>query len=219
MKDCIFCENVEDVLFESDNFYVKIGKGIVCDGHCMIITKQHLDCIAGIDESLVDEFLFLKNKLTNFITENFYKPFVLENGAVMQSVFHAHMHFIPLKSKYYSEVSLINDMALLFLKKNNISYKKINNFFELKDIYKEDGEYLYLEEGDDTFIVETKKNRNFLEEMKTALSYRHFFSRKFGMKEVEDWRFMTEEDLVLDCLKIQETFNKFKDFSNYYGRL
>jgi diadenosine tetraphosphate (Ap4A) HIT family hydrolase len=168
MADCIFCSTKkENIVFNTDNFYVKIGKGIICEGHCMIISNKHCTCIAESCVDFMDEFLFLKEKLIQFLSNNFFEPFVVEHGAVMQSVFHGHMHFIPLKSKEYDKLSLMDEMVLSFIQNNTVVYEKINSFNELVDIFNKDKEYLYFEENKEIYIVRTKHNQNIFDDIET----------------------------------------------------
>jgi len=50
-KDCIFCDRINagtSILFETDNFYVKVGYGISAAGHIMIVSKNHYKCLAEV---------------------------------------------------------------------------------------------------------------------------------------------------------------------------
>lgn len=60
---CIFC-NCEkaDIIYETKNFYIKVGKGIITPGHVMIIPKKHYSAIAEIDKEFVNEYLDLKRE-------------------------------------------------------------------------------------------------------------------------------------------------------------
>lgn len=219
MIDCIFCNKKEDIVFHTNNFHIKIGKGIICEGHCMIIPNKHCSCIAEGCMNFMDEFLFLKEKLIQFLINNFYKPFIVEHGAVKQSVFHGHMHFIPLKSKEYNEVSLINQMVLPIILNSNIEYKKINNFNELIDIFNKDKEYIYFEEDGKIYILRSKINKELFDNTWDKLNYRKFFSNIVGVKGVGSWRTMTEEDIIRDNIKVKNTTEIFKNFADfYYGK-
>lgn len=217
MENCIFCNSFKegDSLFDTENFFVKVGKGIICPGHVMIITKKHYKCMGDIDKKLVNEFLYLKLKLMKFITDNFFKPLVTENGVIMQSVFHAHTHFIPMKSEYYDEVDFYEGVVKTFLKNQNLEYKNIIDFMEILDIFKIDGEYLYFEQDNEIILFRTKKYSKIIQFIKDNLSYRAFFT-KIGLKGVKDWKLMTTEDLKFDDLKIKKTREIFKNFSDFY---
>ena len=219
MTDCIFCNKKENIVFNTNNFYVKIGKGIICEGHCMIIPNKHCTCIADGCIDFIDEFLLLKEKLIQFLSDNFYKPFIVEYGAVMQSVFHGHMHFIPLRGKEYDKLSLIDEMVLPFIQNNNVVCEKINSFNKLIDIFNKDKEYLYFEESGKTYIVRTKHNQNIIDDMEIQLNYRDFFANKIGLDGVKNWKLMTEEDIIKDNIKVERTREIFKNFADfYYGK-
>ena len=60
---CVFCDSVENILEETDNFYVKVGIGIVTAGHVMVIPKYHYKAMGAIKSNLIDEYLTLKEKV------------------------------------------------------------------------------------------------------------------------------------------------------------
>jgi diadenosine tetraphosphate (Ap4A) HIT family hydrolase len=216
MDNCIFCKKrilgEDGFVYETKNFYIKIGKGIICGGHCMIITKDHYKCMGDISEELIDEYLNLKKSLINFITKNFYRPFIVENGVFMQSVYHAHTHFIPRKSEYFEEVDLLEDIVNHSAKKNNIKLENIDNFRQVMDFFKEDEEYLYFEQDGVIKLLRSIKYENKKKEIIEDFSYRNFFD-KLGLVGVRDWRFLTEEDLIVDNQKISKTSEMFKKFT------
>ena len=54
-EKCIFCncDSIkEDILWETDNFFVKVGVGILAPGHVMIIPKEHISCYAELSNQL-----------------------------------------------------------------------------------------------------------------------------------------------------------------------
>jgi len=63
--DCVFCnreEVKEDILWETENFFVKVGVGILAPGHIMLISKKHLSCFGELPDELNQEFLLLFNE-------------------------------------------------------------------------------------------------------------------------------------------------------------
>lgn len=201
--NCIFC-NLPDnrKSFETDNFVVVIGKSIITEGHCMIIPKKHFDCIGAIDNCLDDEYLFLKNKVFNFIAKHFYQPFMVEYGVFGQSVFHAHIHFIPSKSERYDTVNIIDDLMFPAIKKHNFKYFEFESFEFLKEFYKKYKQYVYFEQNNKKFLIQT--NDYNINEVDADISYRSFFT-KLGMIGVGDWATMTEQDEIIDLEKIKKT--------------
>ncbi len=219
MENCIFCRDYKngDKVFETENFFVKVGIAIICPGHVMIITKNHCKCMGEFNQNWTKEFLYLKEKLTEFLTKYLYQPFILENGAILQSVFHAHMHFIPRKSTEYKEVDFIKDKIGKFLEKNkDINFQQIKDFSEVQEIFKKDGQYLYFEQDKKTYVIRTINHKDKIDIIKNGVDYRGFFS-DIGIKGgIKDWKLMTEEDKIIDKIKIEETRELFKGFSDFY---
>lgn len=211
-KNCIFCQDTKNIVYESDNFYIKIGIGIICAGHCLLISKQHLTCMGDMHKKYIDEFLNLQKKLIDFLSVNFYKPFIIEHGVFAQSVYHAHTHFIPLKSVDYKEISLMEDLVESFCKKQAIKCDTINHFSEVLDVYNTDKEYLYFEEDNKKLLLRTKKYQGMEDIIEQGFNYRNFFTEKIGLVGVSSWKTMTEQDKIIDEIKIKETIEKFKSF-------
>ena len=109
MKDCLFCQThkiKQDILWESENFFVKVGVGILAPGHVMIISKRHLSCFAELFPQFVEEFLSIKKTLHRKIKQNFSEPIIYEHGVYGQTVSHAHINFVPSKNEYYELESI-----------------------------------------------------------------------------------------------------------------
>ncbi len=220
MENCVFCRDYKkgDIVFETKNFCIKIGVGIVAPGHVMIITKDHYKCMGDFNPEWTEEFLHLKEKLIEFLTKYLYQPFMVENGVILQSVFHAHMHFIPRKSTEYKEINFIKDRIEKFLGKNrDINIQKIENFLEVRKIFKEDGQYLYFEENKEMYVLRTINYADRIDLIKNGINYREFFANLGVKGGVKDWRLMTDEDKLVDKIKIEETEQIFKNFANFYN--
>lgn len=206
--NCLFCgNNIQNVIYQTENFYVKIGKGIITAGHVMIIPKKHYLAIADIDKSIVNEYNDLKFRLIEEVTKNFAKPFLIEHGIFAQSVFHGHIHIIPSSGNGYDNFDIMNEMVNPAIKKYNIKFEIISDFDELVKIYKKDGEYLYFEFNDAKYVLRTKnsKKEDFDE---NDIAYRSFFTTKKKLVGIGDWKTMSEEDIARDNKKIEDTKNK-----------
>ena len=214
-NNCLFCNNPEHVVAETDNFYIKVGKSIVAEGHVMIISKEHLKAIFAMNDSLLNEFITLKDKLTKFLQDRYFDPFIVEHGGVMQSVFHGHMHFVPRKSNFYNKQDQFKNMVEDYLKKHEeIKYEDINNLNRVLDIFKEDNEYLYFEQGNKKLVIRTKLlTKKYIEDnIEKQLNYRRFYYNLTGKKALLSWHNMTEEDVELDEINILNTKNMFKKY-------
>ena len=213
VDNCIFCSRKDNVVVETDNFVIKVGKSIVTEGHVMIVSKRHLKAIAEMDDNLVKEYLELKDKLITFLKKNYYSPFMVEHGNFMQSVFHAHIHFIPKKIAGHEEISPFNDMVKPFLKRHpEIKYVKINKFEDLMNFYREHGKYLYFEEDGEKIAVVvdgiSDDGDNLFEK---EMNYREFFASMTGEHCLRGWKDMTEEDIKNDNIRVNATKEKFKN--------
>lgn len=214
-NNCIFCNDNKNIVAETDNFYIKVGKSIVTEGHVMIITKEHIKAIFAMNKSLLNEFTNLKDKLTKFLQDRYFDPFIVEHGGIMQSVFHAHMHFVPRKSNFYEEQDQFKNMVENFLMKNSdINYERIDKLERCLDIFSEDNEYLYFQQGDKKVVIRTKfLERDYIENyIKKQLNYRRFYYNITGKSSILSWHNMTEEDVELDEISISNTRNLFNKY-------
>jgi len=103
-EKCAFCDYnsiKEDVLWESDNFFVKVGIGIFAPGHVMMVSKKHLTCFGELPNHLTKEFMSFKQEVFDAIKSNFFEPIIYEHGIYGQSVEHAHIHFVPKKNDLF----------------------------------------------------------------------------------------------------------------------
>ena len=214
-NNCIFCNNPEHVVAETDNFYIKVGKSIITEGHVMIISKEHLKAIFAMNDSLLNEFIILKDKLTKFLQDRYFDPFIVEHGGVMQSVFHGHMHFVPRKSNFYDKQDQFKNMVENYLKEHGeIKYENIDSLNRVLDIFKEDNEYLYFEQGNKRIVVRTKfLTKDYIgNNIEKQLNYRRFYYNITGRKSLLSWHNMTEKDVELDEINIINTKNMFKKY-------
>ena len=201
MKDCLFCQRdkiKDDILLESENFFVKVGVGILAPGHVMVITKGHISCFAELPKQIMKEFISLKNKVTENLKLNFTNPIIYEHGIYGQSIKHAHLHFLPRKNEYFD---LSNIREVLF---NGLKSTSIVNMEQLAYIHAKEGSYFYLEIDGDRMVYHTKD--------KEAGKYifRKEFARLTGLTGLENWKSMTENDKQRDREWIDITKKTFQ---------
>jgi diadenosine tetraphosphate (Ap4A) HIT family hydrolase len=99
VTSCIFCSRSDQpaALFETERLYVMPDKFPICPGHTLIISKEHLACYGAATADLQRELEQAAQVARSFLTEAYGKPlFVWENGVSGQSVYHAHLHLMPL---------------------------------------------------------------------------------------------------------------------------
>ncbi len=199
-EECKFCNNslmMDDVLWESDNFFVKVGIGILAPGHVMLITKKHLSCFGELPGELIKEFLSLKKGVFNRIKSNFSEPIIYEQGVYSQSVNHAHLHFLPKKGDLYN---IENIGGKIFRELESID---IRNFSQIIDFFKKEGSYIYLEENGQKFIFHTKD----LPDLK--YTFRREFAKLTGLGLIQ-WHKMTEDQKKMDIEWIKNTKDVLK---------
>lgn len=100
----LYGEEIEDtnILFNSENFYVAIDNYPVCEDHILIVPKEHKFSYSVLDKHLKYEFEAIIRTLSDIVGTKEYGLF--EHGSNMvgieqkgcgNSIYHAHMHFIP----------------------------------------------------------------------------------------------------------------------------
>jgi len=184
-EKCIFCNYdsiKEDILLKSDNFFVKVGVGILAPGHVMIIPKEHISCLGELPKQLTKEFISLKDDVFSKIKSNFSEPIVYEHGMYSQSINHAHLHFVPSKNKFYKLENLIENIF------KDLKSVQISDIFEIRDIFEREGSYIYLEENNNKCVFHTKG----LPDKK--YTFRKEFSRLTGLHGLIEWENLPENE-------------------------
>ena len=201
MDGCVFCdfEKIkDDILWENDNYFVKVGIGILTPGHIMLITKKHFSCFGEMSEDLDDEFNEVKEKIVNEIRKQFSEPILFEQGIHGQSVKHAHIHFVPTKNKEFVIPENVQDKVFPELKKT-----KVKGIKDTRDIFDREGQYLYLEEKDGwVFHIDKDIDKEF--------NFRREFTKINGNKEFSDWRAISEESKKKNQKWVELTKEKLK---------
>lgn len=185
MEDCLFCgvdKIKEDILLESNNFFVKVGVGILAPGHIMIIPKKHILCFGQLPNSLQKEFIMLKKDVFSKVKSNFSEPIVYEHGVYSQSIKHAHLHFLPSENEYYN---LKNIKENIF---KSLKSTPISNMLQIKDVFDKEGSYFYLEQNGRKWVIHTQN------QPEGKFTFRKEFARLTGLCGLKDWRTMPEEE-------------------------
>ena len=201
MNNCLFCERSkinEDILFESDNFFAKVGVGILTPGHIMLIPKHHLLCFGELPDRLNKEFIKFKKDIFNKVKSNFSEPIIYEHGIYSQSVNHAHIHFVPYKNKYYNLGSLKEKIFV------ELKSEQIDDIFEITDIFKNEGSYFYLEEKGRKWVFHTEGM------IDGKFTFRKEFARLTGLNGLSSWQNMPEEEKKRNKGWVKLTKDKLK---------
>jgi histidine triad (HIT) family protein len=101
-KGCAFCqiarrEQEASIVFEDDISLAFLDHRPLFPGHCLLITKAHLQTLADLPLELVGPIFLNAQLLAKAIQEAMKAEgtFVAVNNVVSQSVPHFHIHIVP----------------------------------------------------------------------------------------------------------------------------
>lgn len=208
---CPFCmpEKIEGrVLHETEHFRVVVGINIISAGHVMIVSKEHLPAFGAMPSEYDKEFWGLVDKVKKKITEKFSEPMMIEYGNWGQSVFHAHMHFVPkisyCKERGYEVRDIMHEMFDPICKEDCIDCERDIPWERVCEVYKEINGYVLAIDNDKINIIKTgdKLDQSCV---KHGLSHRAFFQYEKGLEGTRGWSKMTEEEKARDERNVQRT--------------
>lgn len=94
----IFCqkERFEPfIIDESRHLYLLHDAYPLMEGHLLLIPKQHLSCFAELSAHEMSEFEMYRETIRDFHLSHYGASVQFEHGGIVQTVPHAHMHFLP----------------------------------------------------------------------------------------------------------------------------
>jgi diadenosine tetraphosphate (Ap4A) HIT family hydrolase len=99
---CVFCGGVDPthVLRETEHFFLLADHAPAAEGHMLIIPRSHYACYGAMPAALDAELLRVKSQATTFLRTAYREPIFFKHGVYRQTVFHAHLHAIPLVSRF-----------------------------------------------------------------------------------------------------------------------
>lgn len=97
-QHCAFCafDTLDVVLAKTEHFLVVADHAPLAEGHLLIIPRDHYACYGAMPAELDDEARELRERATSFLTARYRPPIFFEHGVFHQTVFHAHLHALPL---------------------------------------------------------------------------------------------------------------------------
>ncbi len=95
---CVFCAHaaLDVVLEETTHFLVIADHAPLAEGHLLIVPRDHYACYGALPVEFDDEARELRARVTDFLTAAYRAPIYFEHGVFRQTVFHAHLHALPL---------------------------------------------------------------------------------------------------------------------------
>lgn len=146
LNDCVFCSRAAQPapLFEIGSVYAVPDKFPLTPGHTLVIAREHLACFGAGTEEVWRDLEESAAIARRFLSETYGRPlFVWENGVSGQSVFHAHLHLIPLPAAMGMRFSLPNDPALV----------PVSSWETVRSQYLRDSHYRYLELAGQRYVL------------------------------------------------------------------
>jgi len=213
MTNCVFCErdNINsDIIYNSKNFFVKVGFALYSPGQVMLIPKNHYKCFGEIPEEIEEEKRRLEDILMKKISQNFSEPLQIEMGVWGQSVNHAHIHFVPSRSSFPGSSYEVNDLLqemILSGGDEKISYE-IGDIPTLKRKYKKEGGYVSIKQFGKLYFCSVKNIPFDSRKLHPQLTLRGFFTNVKKLQGVSNWREMSEEERITDEKKRELTKSK-----------
>jgi len=100
VSDCVFCSRYDQAppLFETPHLFAIPDKFPLTPGHTLIVSSAHLACYGAADDDVHYALDLAIAEVESFLSAAYGQPVLLwENGVSGQSVFHAHLHLIPVR--------------------------------------------------------------------------------------------------------------------------
>ncbi|MCK4729768.1 MAG: HIT domain-containing protein [Candidatus Aenigmarchaeota archaeon] len=174
---------------------------VVCDvhplvqGHILIIPKEHISCMGNLPDEKFARYEELYNKVKHFVSEYYGPTAVFEHGVTGQTVFHAHTHFFPYKGTTNSIIP--QDYAL----------KKIDSFHDIKKEFDEKNKYLFLENNNEMYMVDT--------DLGYPRFFREIFAKLLNVEERANWKKTMENEELMRQFKtdIKELTAKWRKYN------
>jgi diadenosine tetraphosphate (Ap4A) HIT family hydrolase len=129
----VFCQiknkYSDQIIEETQNFYVLHDAFPLAEGHLLIIPKAHRVCFLEIREAdQKEELNALIKKASGFLSHNYTAPRIFEHGGMAQTVPHAHLHLLPTRISILENIS--HDLVVmekpaipyLYYKENDIEH-------------------------------------------------------------------------------------------------
>lgn len=134
---CVFCTRIDQppALLETEHLFVMPDRFPLLPGHTLIISKAHLTCYGAASPALLRDLDAVADRVRRFLERAYGRPvFLLENGVAGQSVFHAHLHLVPLPA-----LPLPDDIDA------HPDVRRIGGWDEVRASFAAHGAYRYLE--------------------------------------------------------------------------
>ena len=137
MANCAFCDHnsLRGILHESEHFVLLADHAPLVEGHILIIPREHFACYGAVPAALEPEWLALKRTVAAFLSACYRTPLFFEHGVFRQTVYHAHLHAIPLGAEGFRVDELLSHGG-----------RRVAAPEDVRAWYAERGHYYYVEQ-------------------------------------------------------------------------
>jgi len=213
-KDCIFCNPKlsEDsrfpVLFESENFKIKMGKGALVEGYLMLFPKREVNSFAELNQTEMAEFQKILPNVYKIFNDTYGQvPIIWENGSAYEnaggifanSIDHAHLHILPIQPSGQMINKIHTD--------RNLEPVDITNHSEFEK-YRDSYYLLFGDPKGEIFLSKTKDpERQYM---------RRIIAEMIQTPRAWNWReFANDENVQLGVKHLSEAFARLqKSYNN-----
>ncbi|HEY7348551.1 MAG TPA: HIT domain-containing protein [Ktedonobacterales bacterium] len=195
-EDCAFCvrQDLHNILTESQSFFLLADHAPLIEGHILLVPKEHYSCYGALIPELEEEFLWMKARVAEFLSQTYRPPVFFEHGIFRQTVYHAHLHCFP-----FGPIQL--DLSAYHP-------HPAPNQEDLREWHAQQGQYFYFEqrvgEGQ-LFLPEEVRYFSFLGAL-----------RKEATATQDAWR-PSDERRVNGRPKIESLLQKWREFAQEYN--
>ena len=133
--ECVFChpEASPGVLLEDAHVRLIPDLFPVVPGHVLVVSREHLDCYGAASPEVLDSLERVSTIAREFVVDQYgVEPVLWENGGAGQTVFHAHLHLMPVSLHAIEEVIESEHMT------------EVARWADVARFYRENGPYHYL---------------------------------------------------------------------------
>ena len=121
----------------------------VVPGHLLLVSKEHLPCYGAANTPVLDALELLSQQAAGFVRMEYgVEPVLWENGGAGQTVFHAHLHVMPVALHAIEEVIESEHM------------REVDGWEDVPRLYQAHGAYHYLQFREHRRLIEGNGEMN-----------------------------------------------------------
>ncbi len=183
VMDCPHCQPdsfaLKHPLIETKHFRVVCDVHPLCEGHILIIPRDHYSCVGELPMPLFEEFSLLYRQAHSFLSKTYGQTCAFEHGKIGQTVFHCHVHLLPCRAK----LSDIVPEGMKYI-------ETLSSLSSLRSIFAKEGHYLFVAIDGKSYTVDTS--------LAVPRLFRDRFARALGNAGRGDWKAMKQNRVLME---------------------